>query len=242
MQITIAVCDDDAEQVKRLRGLLCGWSADKPFAVNISEYESAEQFLFEYPDSPCDLLLLDIEMGGLDGMSLARKLRAGGDMLPIIFITGYSEHISEGYDVEALHYLLKPLDSEKLVAVLDKYADRREEKTEEILISCDGRPTHVPTREIVYIEAFGRKTQIHFSDKSVSDCDMNIGKFGDLTGFIHCHRSYIVNLRCIRSIGRDSVSLDGGGKIPLSRRLYNEVNKKFIEFYTGDNQNDDKKI
>ncbi len=231
MQITIAVCDDDAEQVKRLRGLLCGWSADKPFAVNISEYESAEQFLFEYPDSPCDLLLLDIEMGGLDGMSLARKLRAGGDMLPIIFITGYSEHISEGYDVEALHYLLKPLDSEKLVAVLDKYADRREEKTEEILISCDGRPTHVPTREIVYIEAFGRKTQIHFSDKSVSDCDMNIGKFGDLTGFIHCHRSYIVNLRYIRSIGRDSVSLDGGGEIPLSRRLYNEVSRKFIDFY-----------
>ncbi len=239
MPITISLCDDDSKQVEYLRELLLKWSADKPFAIQISEYESAEQFLFEYPDSPCDLLLLDIEMGGLDGMSLAKKLREGGDMLPIIFITGYSEHISEGYDVEALHYLLKPLDGKKLIAVLDRYADRREEKTEEILISCDGRPTHVPINKIVYIEAFGRKTQVHFSDKSVSDCDMNIGKFGEITGLIHCHRSYIVNLRYIRSIGRESVTLDGGGEIPLSRRLYNEVNKKFIEFYTGDNQNGD---
>ena len=63
-------------------------------------------------------LLLDIEMGNMNGMELARNLRAKGDMLPIIFITGYSEFMQDGYDVEALHYLLKPVDKNKLLLCL----------------------------------------------------------------------------------------------------------------------------
>ena len=96
MQITIALCDDDSEQIKNLRRLIGEWADGKPFAVNIAGYESGEQFLFEYTDNPCDLLLLDIEMSGINGMELAKKLRSAGDMLPIIFITGYSDYMSDG--------------------------------------------------------------------------------------------------------------------------------------------------
>ena len=67
----IAICDDDTEQVSYLRDVLREWAADKSFAVDVAEYESAEQFLFGYGDTPCDLLLLDIEMRGLNGMELA---------------------------------------------------------------------------------------------------------------------------------------------------------------------------
>ncbi len=242
MPIAISLCDDDSKQVAYLRELLARWSADKPFAIHINEYESAEEFLFDYPDNPCSLLLLDIEMRGINGMELAKKLREKNDMLPIIFITGYSEYISDGYDVEALHYLLKPLNEEKLFAVLDKYIRRHSVKSEEILVTSADGSAHISADSISYIEAFGRKTQIHLSDNTVIDCNMGIGKFEDIRGFIHSHRSYIVNLRYVRSIGKASVFLDFGVEVPLSRRLYNEVNKKFIEFYTGDNQNDDKKI
>ncbi len=231
MPITISLCDDDSDQVAYLRELLTKWSADKTFAIHINEYESAEGFLFNYPDDPCSLLLLDIEMRGINGMELAKKLRAKGDMLPIIFITGYSEYISDGYDVEALHYLLKPLNEEKLFAVLDKYISRHCARSEEILITTADSSTHIFVDSIVYIEAFGRKTQIHLSDKTVIDSNMSIGQFEKLQGFIHCHRSYIVNMRYVRSIGKAAVLLDTGEEIPLSRRLYNEVNKKFIEFY-----------
>lgn len=232
MPITISVCDDENEQIMLLRRLLMNWAADKPFAVDIKEYDSAESFLFDYADRPCDLLLLDIEMKALGGMELARKLRSNGDMLPIIFITGYDEYISEGYDVEALHYLLKPLDEQRFFNVLDKYIGRHSSNSEEILAETDEQTLHISADNIIYIEAFGRKTELHLRDDSVIKCNMNIGSFQGLSTFVCCHRSYLVNLRYVRSIGRSVLRLDSGVEIPISRRLYNDVNQKFIEYYT----------
>lgn len=231
MQITIALCDDDSEQIKNLRRLIGEWADGKPFAVNIAGYESGEQFLFEYQDNPCNLLLLDIEMSGINGMELAKKLRSAGDMLPIIFITGYSDYMADGYDVEALHYLLKPVETDKLFAVLDRYAARQGRSEEIILTTADGT-CRAAADSIAYIEAFGRKTAVHLRDKTVLECNMSISEFENFSGFIHCHRSYIVNLEQVRSITKTSVILETGEEIPLSRRLYNEVNKSFIEFYT----------
>lgn len=230
MPLTIALCDDEGLQIQNLRRLIGQWSKDKPFAVELAEYESAEQFLFDYSDNPCDLLLLDVEMRGINGVELAKRLRAGGDMLPILFITGYSEYMSEGYDVEALHYLLKPVDEKKLFAVLDRYALRRE-KTREIIVEVSDKTMHVAEDSVVYIEAFGRKTQVHLSDKTVLDCNMSLGVFEEF-GFVRCHRSYLVNLRYVGGISRTEVLLDGGGEIPLSRRLYHSVNQAFIRYYT----------
>lgn len=233
MPITVAICDDEKEQINLLRGLLLNWSSDKPFAVDIKEYNSAESFLFDYKDNSCDLLMLDIEMRNLNGMELAHKLRDKGDMLPIIFITGYGDYISEGYDVEALHYLLKPVDEQKLYAVLDKYISRHNNtRSDEILVETDELALHISADSIVFIEAFGRKTELHLSDNAVIKSNMSIGTFIKTDFFISCHRSYLVNLRYIKSIGKTEIFLDNGEKIPLSRRLYNDVNKQFIDYYT----------
>lgn len=231
MQITIALCDDDSEQIKSLRRFIGEWAEDKPFAVNIAGYESGEQFLFEYRDEPCDLLLLDIEMDGINGMELAKKLRAAGDMLPIIFITGYSDYMGDGYDVEALHYLLKPVETDRLFAVLDKYAARRG-RTEEVLLSTAEGVCRTALESIVYVEAFGRKTAVHLRDGAVLECSMSISEFEGFGGFFHCHRSYIVNMEQVRSITKTAVIVETGEEVPLSRRLYGEVNRRFIEFYT----------
>lgn len=232
MPLTIAICDDNEDQIKELRRLLGEWSADKPFALNIDEYISAESFLFNYPDNPCDLLLLDIEMNGINGMELAKKLRSEGDMLPIVFITGYSEYMSEGYEVEALHYLLKPVDKIKLFAVLDRYIKRHTPENE-ILLSCDEGNIHISPEMIVYCEAVGKKTHVHLQDKTLV-CTMGIRSMKNMLPdeFIFCHRSYIVNLRFVRSIGKAEITLDCGENLPLSRWLYKEVNERFIGFYT----------
>lgn len=232
MPVTVALCDDEREQISLLRRCLMNWAEDKPFAVDIKEYESAEGFLFDYEDDPCDLLLLDIEMKGENGMELARRLRDRGDMLPIIFITGYDEYISQGYDVEALHYLIKPVDEGRLSGVLDKYISRCNDISEEIIVETEDMTRRICADNIVFIEAFGRKTEIHLSDSSVIKSSMSIGEFRKTQLFIGCHRSYLVNLRYVVSIGKTSLFLDSGGEIPLSRRLYNDVNKKFIEYYT----------
>lgn len=234
MPLTIAICDDNENQISELRRLLDDWSADKPFALAIDEYISAESFLFNYPDNPCNLLLLDIEMNGINGMELAKKLRDHGDMLPIVFITGYSEYMSDGYEVEALHYLLKPVDKAKLFSVLDRYIKRRVPESE-IMLTCDEGSLHISPEMIVYCEAVGKKTHVHLQDKTLV-CTMGISSMKNILPeeFIFSHRSYIVNLRYVRSIGKAEIALDSGKCIPISRRLYKEVNEKFINFYTGE--------
>lgn len=232
MPLTIAICDDNENQIRELRRLLDEWSIDKPFAISIDEYISAEGFLFNYPDHPCDLLLLDIEMKQLSGMELAKKLRSDGDILPIVFITGYSEYIGEGYEVEALHYLLKPVDKQKLFAVLDRYIKRRAPENE-ITVKCADKTIHISPDVIVYCEAVGKNTHIHTREQTLI-CESGIGNFSKIlsSDFIACHRSYIVNLRYVKCIGKTEITLDNGENIPLSRRLYKEVNEKFIRFYT----------
>lgn len=233
MSITAAVCDDDEKQIMLLRKMLNKWSEDKPFALEIDEYISAESFLFSYEDNPCNILLLDIEMSGISGMELAKKLRSKGDMLPIVFITGYSDYVTEGYDVEALHYLLKPIKEEKLYAVLDKFADRNV-CAEQIILPCGREAVKVSPDSITYIEAQGRKTAAYLSDGEVLECDKGISGFShmNMQGFIRCHRSYLVNLRYVKSVGKTEITLDNGEIVPMSRREYGNVNRAFIEFYT----------
>lgn len=233
MPITAAICDDNETQLSGLRRLLNIWSENKDFVLNIDEYISAESFLFSYPDKPCDLLLLDIEMKEINGMELAKKLRSRGDMLPIIFITGYSEYMNEGYEVEALHYLLKPVDQEKLFKVLDRYVKHRSMK-KEILLQCEDEALHVSADEILYLEANGKKTRVKLTDGRQLYCTAGINALKNTlpADFALCHRSFIVNIRYIRSIGREELALDSGDRLPVSRRMYKEVNEKFIEYFT----------
>ena len=226
--ITAAICDDDSRQISALKAMLKEWDS----RLNIAEYTSAEQFLFAYADKPCDLLLLDIEMGDMNGMELARRLRSKGDTLPIIFITGYSEFMQDGYDVEALHYLLKPVDKDKLFAVLDRYASRSS-ISRRAVFPCGDESVCLNTDDILYFEAFGKKTQITLNDgkEILCSCGLSAAAEKAAGGFVYCHRSYVVNIGYIRSISKTEVTLDSGRKLPLSRRLYDSVNRAFIDYY-----------
>ena len=230
--LTIAICDDDSSQAAGLKKMLNQWNSE---AV-IREYSSAEQFLFNYPDASCDLLLLDIEMGGMNGMELAKSLRAKGDMLPIIFITGFSEYMGDGYDVEALHYLIKPVDKDKLFRVLDRYSHSRRSKDRIILPSCGEGSVIIPSNNIIYLEAFGKTTMVALKSGQKISCSMGLNAVFDKLGegFVHCHRSYVVNLGYIGSLSKTEIGMDNGEKIPVSRRLYSSVNRAFIDYYKED--------
>lgn len=230
----IAICDDDKGQRKEFARLLGVWGKERGQVLDLGEYANAEAFLFSYADHPCSLLLLDIEMGQLSGMELARKLRARGDMLPIVFLTGYSDYMEEGYEVEALHYLLKPVSQEKLFAVLDRYAKRRAPE-KELVVSDGESAVHLAAETILYCEAVGKKTHVHTREGGIFISSEGIGAFFGRLGadFVFCHRSYIVNLRHVRSIGRTEVKLEKGACVPLSRRQREEVNGRFVQYYTG---------
>ena len=104
-------------------------SGEKQTAIQAEVFASAESFLFRYAeDKEWDILLLDIEMGAMDGVTMAKKVRAHNEAVQIVFITGYSDYIAEGYEVAALHYLMKPVNREKLMAVLDRALEKRKQE------------------------------------------------------------------------------------------------------------------
>lgn len=125
MAYRIAVCDDSAADREYTAGLVRAWAAETDNQVSISLFSSGENFLFRAEDEGSfDILLLDIEMGAMDGVTLAKKLRQKNETLQIVFITGYSDYIAEGYEVSALHYLMKPVKKEKLFSVLNRAAEK----------------------------------------------------------------------------------------------------------------------
>ena len=118
MSYRAAICDDSTTDAEFVGSILHQWAAERGIEVESERFASADAFLFRYAeDKSFDLLLLDVEMPGTDGVTLAKTVRQENEAVQIVFITGYSDYIAEGYDVAALHYLVKPVSREKLFAV-----------------------------------------------------------------------------------------------------------------------------
>lgn len=123
----IAICDDTEADRNYIKDLVTRWAHSSNQQIDIHLFSSAEEFLFEYEeDKGYQILLLDIEMGKMDGVTMAKKLRETNDSAQIIFVTGYSDYFAEGYEVSALHYLMKPVKEDKLFEVLDRAVEARE--------------------------------------------------------------------------------------------------------------------
>lgn len=235
MEINITICDDEYTQIEYLNALVSKWAIKRNIVVYISEYMNAESFLFAYEDNKTlDILLLDIQMKNMDGVELARRIRIENEVVQIIFITGYTDFISEGYEVSALHYLIKPIKEEKLYEVLDKAITRLHKVEKTILINTANEIRRINLNEILYIEAFAHSVKIATNTGAV-ETKIAISEINKMLNysFIRCHRSYIVGLKHISHITKTDVILDNGLKIPLARRLYKDVNHAFINYYRG---------
>ena len=230
----ITMCDDEVVEIEYLTSLEKTWAAVKNIDVSITSFSSAENFLFAYEDmKKLDILLLDIQMGDMDGMDLARELRKSNEDVQIIFITGFPDFMADGYDVSALHYLMKPVKEERLFAVLDKAAVGVDVQEAELLVQTADAAVKVAHRDILYIEAFAHYVQI-FTKTGVLETRANIGDIAEALGdgFVRCHRSYVVGLRHVSHLTKTDVVLDSGQTVPLSRRMGKDVNQAFIKFHS----------
>ncbi len=119
--VRMAIVDDRAAELDHLERLFTAWAFSRRENAQACRFASAEAFLFAYEeDKRFDALLLDIQMGEMDGMQLAHAVREHGSDIPIIFVTGYDDYMLKGYDVAALQCLMKPVDPNKLNAALDR--------------------------------------------------------------------------------------------------------------------------
>lgn len=236
MPIKIAIVDDQMNDADFVRKRVDTWSFNRGVSAKIQLFASAEAFLFCYSeDKSWDVLLLDIEMAKMDGISLANLLRQENKSVQIVFITGFPDYVSMGYDVSALHYLLKPICQEKLSAVLDRALAAVTKKERVILLSVGGEMLRVPVDKIQYVEAFSHTVAVD-TGTDIIQVKMPISELEKKLGdrFVRCHRSYLVGLKHISRLSKTEVILDSGKILPLSRNAAPLVHKAFISYYTGD--------
>lgn len=228
MDYRIAICDDRQEDREYVRQLTARWAQQRGNQMEMTEFCSAEQFLFSCPQPDFDLLLLDIEMGEMDGVSLAKQVRRTNELMQIVFITGYSDYITEGYEVAALHYLMNPVKEEKLFAVLDRAVERLHKNTKVLTLETAEEMVRVPLYQVSALEVQRNYVTVHARQdytvkKSLSELMEQLDE-----RFFRVGRSAVVNLNDISRVTRSDIYLTDGRSIPLPRGAYDKLNRAII--------------
>lgn len=228
MDYRIAICDDRQEDREYVRQLTARWAQQRGNQMEMTEFCSAEQFLFSCPQPDFDLLLLDIEMGEMDGVSLAKQVRRTNELMQIVFITGYSDYITEGYEVAALHYLMKPVKEEKLFVVLDRAVERLHKNTKVLTLETAEEMVRVPLYQVSALEVQRNYVTVHARQdytvkKSLSELMEQLDE-----RFFRVGRSAVVNLNEISRVTRSDIYLTDGRIIPLPRGAYDKLNRAII--------------
>jgi DNA-binding LytR/AlgR family response regulator len=228
----VALCEDEeifaAAHEEACREIL--------FRLNIEHelttFRSGEDFFDAF--AQYYLIVRDIMMDGMNGIQLARKIRERDKSVCIIFLTSSRDFALEGYDVNAFHYLLKPLDVsafEQLVktAYNEKFQDNF------IVIKIGGQHLRIFANDIICMETKGRRVEITLADSVV----YYSGKLSDLLlelpsdRFVKCHQAFAVNVKNIRELGRQDAIAINGKKIPVSRTFMASTKKVFVKYIGG---------
>lgn len=230
----VAVCDDEhifCESEKEVCGVVLE-RMGVPFLVDA--YQSGEDFLRRFFENPqlYDLVLLDIIMDSLNGMEIAGKIREENKDITIIFITSSTDYTLQGYDVRALHYLVKPVDSSMLERLIREDYRERFEKMFVVLDTASGA-LKVDCKDIVYVEISGRKLAVNMRDKVV----YHMGRMNDMLAllpgdvFVRCHQSFAVNINHIRELRKNSAVMQDQRMVPVSRMHVKELQRMFLRTF-----------
>lgn len=234
----IAICDDQKAHLLILQKGCGRWGESRHETVQVLCFSSADAFLFAYEkDKRLDVLLLDIQMPGLSGMELARRLREGRDSLTLALITAIPDFALEGYEVDALAYLVKPVSDSALFALLDKVRERCRPPCL-LADTQEDQTRRIPVSDILYLESQGHNTRIVCMQEELISPHV-LGYFEDLLGeqfdgqFHRCHRCYLINLAHAVSIHKKEVQLEQSHRIPVARGRFEPLSRAYMAYYRG---------
>ena len=230
MAYQVAIVDDSKTDAEFVQDILKAWADQRLIGIRAEVFLSAESFLFRYAeDKDWDILLLDIEMGTMDGVTMAKRVRQDNEAVQIVFITGYSDYIAEGYEVAALHYLMKPVNQDKLFAVLDRALEKRKQEERCLNLEAYGEMVRIPFYEIRYLDVHQNYVTVHA--KADYTVKRTLGDFEKELDerFYRVGRGMILNLKYIQRVTKTEVRLSDGTVLPLPRGAYEPLNRAIIQ-------------
>ena len=229
----IAVCDDD----RAIREELFRLIQKQVSEADIMEYQSGEELINARGNF--DIYFLDIEMGEVSGMDIARRIREqednGRQRSIIIFVTGYREYMEAAFDVNAFHYLIKPIDTEKFSEVFKRAwkeaAVFYEQEKKYIIVKSSGTQQKILLKNIYYIESGNKKVIFHTTNGTLEV----YGKMEELekglgNTFYRCHRCYLVNMEKISAYSADNIQVTNGDNLLLARKKYSDFIKTYMRY------------
>ena len=212
----IAVCDDEELFRIEFKSVLDKVLINAEY--DIDTFSGGSSLYEAFLKNPFDLVFLDIEMPGIDGITLAKRLRAVSENVQIVFLTSHIEYALEGYEVNALRYLVKPVDMNKLSEVL-KYIQDKKNNSRQIMIKQEGEDIVIDISDIIYMESMDKNVRI-VTSKSEYITRYNISDYEEElknNGFLRIHRGYLISLSKVKKIVKNDVVMDRDISLPVSR-------------------------
>lgn len=232
----VAVCDDDEWELKALAELLAEYQLSRGINLQCSYFHNSIDFLCDVKGKEYDLILLDMVMPGVNGIEAAQELREKDKDVKLIFISLSPEFAVESYRVEAYHYLLKPIEAKALFPLLDKIRQELSVQDEQgFVLKNREECVRLSYAEIEFAEVINKKVFFHLTNGVIREVTAALADLeGELLNrpeFIKTHRSYIVNLSCVQSIGINYAMMKGGYNVPVSRQRHSQVQKACMSFW-----------
>lgn len=226
----IAICDDDRAILERCKKAVEDFLVKEKLKADISLFESGTQLLFSLAgrQAPPDIILLDIMMPKVDGVEVARQLRANGYVGAIVFLTRSTDHTFDAFDVGAFNYVVKGTgDTKRLYQVLGSaIAAMERRKNDFILINGISEHRNIPIAAIRYFEINKHVCTVHYGASETFEFVSSLDRLENMTlmcGFVRIHRSYLVNCRYVKSYTFRRCILENGTELPVGRSRYADL-------------------
>ncbi len=226
--IKVGICDNSLQDRERLAEYIRKFFETKDREVKLSEYESGEKFLKE---RDVEILFLDIEMQGINGIELKEKLQAEKSKTRLIFTSSHYEMMEEAFGKQVFGFLHKPVAYEKFKIKLEMAVQDIEEERQ-VQITGAVEECCVDMEKILYIQADGKYSNVKLVNRKTLFSNKSVGAWAEELGgkgFFLCHRSYLANLYQVTKID-DEVLFRNGEKIPVSRRMKSNFKAAYREY------------
>lgn len=229
--VYIAICDDEQYMSDKIHEMVSDFFRKKHIEITTVQFPNGEELL-KY-DKTIDILFLDIQMGGMNGMETARRLRARKFKGILIFITILKEMVFQAFDVTAYDYLIKPIEESQFKKTMERLITSMQNANEANLFVQKGHESYmIAFEDIVFCEVIDRKIYLHLISSSVIDFYERMDKLEKKLDnrFFRCHRSFIINLKYLKSFKNGFALMEGGKEIPVSRSKSREFSNVILQY------------
>lgn len=232
--LNIAICDDNIDDLSKMADLVDEYRTAKHLNCEYAVFQNGFDLISSLDKGKkFNLYLLDIILPAYTGIEVAKEIREFDKQAAIVFFTTSPEFALEGYSVNAVNYVLKPVSKEKLFITLDRVLEQvKSDQDDAIVVKSEDGIQKILLSNLVYVEVVGRKVLYHLISGKIIECIESFAPVCDIllnySFFIRTHRSYVVNINYIDNIGNKNITLQDQSSIPIAQGKAREIKDRYL--------------